>query len=89
MNKIIKKNTSDTEKIKILLVEDEPIIGLEFREYLLNSGYDVPEVIISGEKVIAIFRYQMEKICRYDLLSGDLFLGSEPTEKDGPAAPRI
>ncbi len=38
---------------KILVVEDEPILGLELREDLLASGFDVPEVVQDGDQVMS------------------------------------
>jgi PAS domain S-box-containing protein len=39
-------------KVSVLVVEDEPIIGMDIRKILQSIGYDVPEVISSGEKAI-------------------------------------
>jgi serine phosphatase RsbU (regulator of sigma subunit)/DNA-binding response OmpR family regulator len=39
-------------KEKILVVEDEPLVGLEIKEDLEKLGYSVPEVITSGEEVL-------------------------------------
>ena len=37
---------------KILVVEDEPIVGLELRETLEKLGYTVPPVVDSGDAVL-------------------------------------
>jgi CheY-like chemotaxis protein len=37
----------------ILVVEDEPILGLELREDLTALGYEVPEVVPDGDRVLA------------------------------------
>ena len=37
---------------RILVVEDEPIIGMDIRDTLIMLGYDVLEVITSGEEAI-------------------------------------
>ncbi len=35
----------------ILVVEDEAIEGLEVQEYLKSLGYEVPEIVQSGDRV--------------------------------------
>ena len=40
------------EKAKILIAEDEPIIGIDIQNTLQNKGYDVPAVIPSGEEAV-------------------------------------
>lgn len=37
---------------KILVVEDEPLVGLEIKEDLENLGYRVPEIVTAGEDVL-------------------------------------
>ena len=37
---------------KILVVEDEPIVGIELQETLQKLGYDVPRVVDSGDQVL-------------------------------------
>lgn len=37
---------------KILIVEDEPIIGLDIQKNLIGLGYDVPLILSSGEEAI-------------------------------------
>jgi CheY-like chemotaxis protein len=39
-------------KPRILLVEDEPIIGMDLQTILQNLGYDVPKVVTSGEEAV-------------------------------------
>ena len=42
----------------ILVVEDEPILGLELKEDLEALGYEVPEVVPDGDLVLAaVIRY--------------------------------
>ncbi len=36
----------------ILVVEDEPIIGMELREYLEMAGYKVPDVVRNADSVM-------------------------------------
>lgn len=46
-------------KETILIVEDEPLVGLEIREDLERLGYVVPEVVSSGEAVLpAVARHR-------------------------------
>jgi two-component system, response regulator PdtaR len=40
-------------KAKIMIVEDEPLVALEIRESLERMGYSVPEVVDSGDEVLA------------------------------------
>ena len=40
------------KSIRILVAEDEPIIGLDIQNTLQNLGYDVPEVVSSGEDAV-------------------------------------
>lgn len=39
-------------KETILVVEDEPLVGLEIKEDLENLGYIVPEIVTAGENVL-------------------------------------
>ncbi|MGH2575343.1 MAG: response regulator [Ignavibacteria bacterium] len=39
-------------KERILIVEDEVIVGMDIQEMLIESGYDVPLVVDSGEEAI-------------------------------------
>jgi AmiR/NasT family two-component response regulator len=58
------------ESKTVMVVEDEPIIGLEIRETLKRLGYNVPEVISTGEDVLqAVVRHKP------DLLLMDIRLG--------------
>jgi AmiR/NasT family two-component response regulator len=58
------------ESKTVMVVEDEPIIGLEIRETLKRLGYQVPEVIAAGEDVLqAVVRHKP------DLLLMDIRLG--------------
>ena len=36
-------------KAKILIVEDEVLVGLDIRENLLALNYAIPEVVVSAE----------------------------------------
>ena len=57
------------EKKKILVVEDERIIGEELKIRLKNIGYDVPLVVSSGEKAVK----EVEKL-KPDLILMDIIL---------------
>jgi two-component system, response regulator PdtaR len=47
----------------ILVVEDEPILGLELQEDLQSLGYKVPEVIPDGDRVLsAVSRHHPDVI---------------------------
>lgn len=39
--------------VKVLLVEDEPILALELKEDLTELGFDVVEVISDGDRVFS------------------------------------
>lgn len=41
----------DNKKIKILIVEDEVVIGIDLQLKLQSMGYDVPQVVRYGEQV--------------------------------------
>lgn len=55
----------------ILVVEDEPIIGMELQESLENSGYIVPEVVKNADQVLpAVIKHSP------DLILMDIYLKS-------------
>ena len=60
------------DKVRILIVEDEGIIGLDLQRILQNAGYYVYEVVASGEKAI-----QKADSDRPDLVMMDIFLEGE------------
>jgi CheY-like chemotaxis protein len=41
------------EKKTILVVEDEPLIGLELQETLIRLGYAVPQVVGSADEILS------------------------------------
>ncbi|MFA4848838.1 MAG: response regulator [Methanoregula sp.] len=43
-----------TEKIRILIVEDEALVAEDLKEMLQKFGYDVPGIADTGEKAIAL-----------------------------------
>lgn len=48
---------------KVLVVEDEPIIGLQLQESIEAMGYEVPVVIDSGDEVLAaVLKYKPDLI---------------------------
>ena len=60
------------ERVRILIVEDEFIIGTDIRDTLINIGYDVPEVIPSGEEAI-----QRTAELQPDIILMDIVLSGE------------
>jgi DNA-binding response OmpR family regulator len=61
------------EKEKILVVEDETLVGLELKEGLERLGYVVPDVIESGEAVVqAVARYRPDLVLMDVRLRGSL-----------------
>ena len=47
----------------ILVVEDEPIVGMQLQESLESMGYEVPPVLDSGDAVPrAVFTYEPDLI---------------------------
>ncbi|MCK5504067.1 MAG: response regulator [Thermodesulfovibrionia bacterium] len=59
-------------KARILIVEDEGIVGLDLQRMLQNAGYYACEVVASGEKAI-----QKADADRPDLVLMDIFLQGE------------
>lgn len=59
------------KKGRVLIVEDEPLIGAALEEFLVDEGYDVPRVIDSVELVLPAVRD-----CRPDLILMDIKLRS-------------
>lgn len=55
----------------ILIVEDEPIIGMELQESLISAGYTVPEVVRNADSV-------MPSVIKHspDLIIMDIYLKS-------------
>ena len=48
---------------KILIVEDEALVGLAMQETLRKHGYEIPEIIDSGDDIIpAIMAHQPDLI---------------------------
>jgi len=43
-----------TEKIRILVIEDEALVAEDLKEMLLGFGYEVPGIADTGEKAIAL-----------------------------------
>ena len=60
------------DKVRILIVEDEGIVGLDLQRMLQNSGYYVCDIVASGEKAI-----QKADSDRPDLVLMDIFLQGE------------
>jgi PAS domain S-box-containing protein len=60
------------KRARILVVEDEPIIGMDIKGILLNIGYDVPEVVYSGKEAI-----QKADELKPDIILMDIVLSGE------------
>lgn len=56
---------------KILLVEDEPLIGLAIQETIEKLGYIVPEIVESADELPAVFLR-----CKPDVIIMDIRLRS-------------
>ncbi len=74
-------NQKDNEAVRILIVEDEAIIGMELQARLIRQGYDVPLVVDTGLKAI-----KKASELEPDLILMDIFLkgdmdGIETAEK--------
>lgn len=63
-------NTAEKQR-KILIVEDEPLIGAALEEFLVEQGYEIPRVVDSVEEVLPAVRD-----CRPDLVLMDIKLRS-------------
>jgi len=47
------------DRPRILVVEDEPLAAMEMQETLEEAGYEIPEVIASGDAVLpAVLRWK-------------------------------
>lgn len=61
------------EKAKILIAEDETIIAIDIKSTLQSIGYIVPEIAISGEKVIELLLKDKPDLILMDIsLAGEL-----------------
>ena len=60
-------------KKRLLIVEDEPIIGLSIRKRMLREGYEVIGIEYTGEKAIETTNLQMPDLIIMDIrLMGEL-----------------
>ncbi|MDO8873512.1 MAG: response regulator [Methanoregula sp.] len=63
----------EEKKIKILVVEDELLIGLDIQESLMKLGYEVPDIAISGEGALDAVEKEKPDIVLMDIyLQGNL-----------------
>ena len=61
------------KKARILVVEDEELVGLAIRNFLLEIDYDVPEVVSSGEKAVREVRALEPNLVLMDIhLAGEM-----------------
>jgi AmiR/NasT family two-component response regulator len=61
-----------TEKIRILVVEDEALVAEDLKDMVLEFGYEVPGIARTGEKAIALAGEHQP-----DLVLMDINLASE------------
>lgn len=54
-------------EMRILIVEDEPILGLELSEVLQRSGYDTLPVVSSGDEVQSAVQMQLPDLIMMDI----------------------
>ena len=60
-------------KAKILIVEDEVLVGLDIRENLLALNYDIPEVAVSAESALEYLKENTIDLVLMDIqLKGDM-----------------
>jgi len=60
-------------KIRLLIVEDEPIIGLSIRKRMIREGYEVIGIEYTGEKAIEITNSESPDLIIMDIrLMGEL-----------------
>jgi PAS domain S-box-containing protein len=60
-------------KAKILVVEDEGIVAKDIQSTLIQFGYEVPEVVGSGEEAIqATYRHDPDLVLMDIMIRGDL-----------------
>jgi DNA-binding LytR/AlgR family response regulator len=61
-----------TDRIKILIVEDEPILAMELSDRLEEEGYDVVGIVNNGRKALELFRRQPVDLLLCDItIKGD------------------
>lgn len=61
-----------TDRIKILIVEDEPILAMELSDSLEEEGYDVVGIVNNGRKALELFRRQTVDLLLCDItIKGD------------------
>lgn len=69
------------EDVKILVVEDEGIIGLNIKKKLKSFGYTVPAIVATGEEAIKMAEITFPDLILMDVrLKGDMN-GVETAEK--------
>jgi CheY-like chemotaxis protein len=62
-----------TQKPKMLVIEDDSIMGMEMREVLEGFGYEVSDIVSSGEAAIkAVKLYRPDLVLMDIRLKGDM-----------------
>jgi DNA-binding LytR/AlgR family response regulator len=60
------------ERVKILIIEDEPILAMELSDSLEEEGYDVVGTVNNGRKALELFKRQLVDLLLCDItLKGD------------------
>jgi PAS domain S-box-containing protein len=72
---------TENHAYKIMVVEDEAVIALRLQQMLIKMGYDVPDVVYSGEEAL-----EKAMSLRPDLILMDIRI---PDKLDGIAAAKI
>ena len=62
-----------TQKAKMLVIEDDSIMGMEMKEVLEGFGYEVSDIVSSGEAAIkAVKLYRPDLVLMDIRLKGDM-----------------
>lgn len=66
-----------SEKLKILVVEDDVIVGTHLSEILTNEGYEVTDLLTNGEEAIKFFKSKTVDLVLMDVKLGEGIDGIE------------
>ncbi len=75
------KSKNQIKPLKILIVEDEAIIGMALAADLEDSGYEVAEVAGSGEEALETIKKQPVDLLLLDIKLGNSMSGIETLKK--------
>ncbi len=65
------------EKKRVLVIEDDSIMGMEMKDALEERGYEVSDVVTSGEKALAAFKAKAPDILFMDIKLKGILTGLE------------